>query len=111
MRYDEIEIGGEKWPIAYPIAAIQRLADEAGKDPFAALGQIESGADFTLMVSFVRVGLESGAKRAKTTFALTNGELAEMLEVRDFVAVGEILKKYLPTVDAAGEVVAATKNA
>lgn len=111
MNYDEIQIAGETYPIAYPIAAIQKLAKEAGSDPFAALGQIESGGDFGLMVSLVRVGLESGAKWAKSSFTLTNDELAEYLTARDFVVVGEILKNYLPTMTATGEVVATTKNA
>lgn len=108
MKFHEIELCGEKYPIAYPVAAIERLAKEAGKDPFAALGEVQTSNDFGLMVSFVRVGLESGAKRAGKDFALTNEALAELLDMADFAQVGDILKQYLPRVEP-GEVVATAK--
>ena len=110
MKFHEIELCGEKHPIAYPVAAIERLANEVGKDPFAALGEVQSSGNFGLMLSFVRVGLESGAKRAGIDFSLTNTDLGELLDMADFTQVGDILKQYLPRVEPGEAVATATEK-
>ena len=92
-HYHEIAILGELYPIAYPIAALDRFAQKMGKDVFAALSEIGTG-NLETMSALVWVGLQSGAKRAGTKLELKEGDLSELLSVTDFNAAAAILTKY-----------------